>query len=77
MTVDSALNYEQLHLVKMANQIASNVPNRSDVAGQVVTHMRSFWTPVMQADIQQIAREHPETLTADVHQALEQLRSKR
>ena len=75
MSVDSSLNYDQLHLIKMINQIASNVPNRSDVAGQVATHMRSFWTPVMQADIQQSAREHPETLTADVHQALEQLRS--
>jgi len=75
MSVDSSLNYDQLHLIKMINQIASNVPNRNDVAGQIATHMRSFWTPVMQVDIQQIAREHPETLTADAHQALEQLRS--
>lgn len=69
------LNYEERHLVKMANQIAMNVPVRSDIPGQVATHMRNFWTPVMRADIIEIAREHPQELAAEVVDALEQLQT--
>lgn len=73
--MSEGLDYEQRHLVKMANQIAMNVPGRTDIASQVATHMRSFWTPVMRADIAAIAREHPDELAADVHDALDQLRA--
>lgn len=73
--MSDSLDYEQQHLVKMANQIASNVPNRSDIAGQVATHMRSFWTPVMRRDIIEIARSHPDALAAQVHDALDQLQA--
>ena len=68
------LDYEQRHLVKMANQIAMNVPGRTNIASQVANHMRSFWTPVMRAEIGEIARQHPDELAADVHGALDQLR---
>lgn len=75
MTLSAAgLNYEQAHLVKMANQIAANVPNRTEVADQVATHMRTFWTPEMQRDIQQIERDYSDELVPDVHTALEILR---
>lgn len=70
----SDLNYEQAHLVKMINQIAANVPNRSEIAAQVATHLRSFWTPEMQFDIQEIARDYPDELVPAVHTALEILR---
>jgi hypothetical protein len=70
----AGLNYEQAHLVKMANQIAANVPNRGEVADQVATHMHTFWTPEMQRDIQEIERDYPDELVPDVHTALEILR---
>lgn len=69
------LDYEQAHLVKMANQIASNVPNRDDIAGQVANHLRTFWTPVMRADIIEIALSHPQELAAQVHDALDRLQT--
>lgn len=72
---EHGLDYEQARLVKMVNQIASNVPNRDDIAGQVAVHLRTFWTPVMRADITEIARQHPETLAAQVHNALDQLQT--
>ncbi len=76
MTVgpDVDLNYEQAHLVKMVNQIAANVPNRHEVAEQVAVHLRTFWTPEMQRDIQAIERDYPEVLVHQVHVALEILR---
>jgi formate dehydrogenase subunit delta len=40
-------------LVRMANQIAANVPHDSDAeaAQLVATHLRSFWAPPMRADL--------------------------
>jgi len=73
--VSHDLDYEQAHLVKMANQIASNVPSRDDIAGQVANHLRTFWTPVMRADIIEIARSHPQELAAQVHDALERVQT--
>jgi NADH-dependant formate dehydrogenase delta subunit FdsD. len=73
--VSHDLDYEQAHLVKMVNQIASNVPNRDDIAGQVANHLRTFWTPVMLADIIEIARSHPQELAAQVHDALDRLQT--
>jgi hypothetical protein len=70
----AGLNYEQAHLVKMANQIAANVPNRAEVGEQVATHIRTFWTPEMQREIQGIEHDYPEELVPDVHTALEILR---
>ena len=64
------LDYTQQHLVKMVNQIASNVPLREDVAGQIVDHVTRFWTPTMCADLTQICRDQPEILAAEVHAAL-------
>ena len=74
MTSAAGLNYEQAHLVKMANQIATNVPNRLEIAEQVATHMRSFWTPEMRRDIEEIERDYPDDLVPDVHAALAILR---
>ena len=42
------MDYQQRHLVKMANQIAGSIPVRADVPEQICQHMRQFWTPVMQ-----------------------------
>ena len=71
--MSTAMDYQQRHLVKMANQIAGNVPVRVDVPQQICQHMRQFWTPVMQKSLQQIAAETPDSLCLDVHTALDNL----
>ena len=40
-------DYKQQHLIKMANQIASSIPTRDDIPGQISAHMRQFWTTEM------------------------------
>ncbi len=67
------LDYTQQHLVKMANQIAGNIPVRDDVPGQIVEHVTRFWTPVMRADLQRIGREQPDLLADEVQAALDRL----
>lgn len=71
----SVLDAEQAHLVKMANQIAANAPVPSASASQVATHLRTFWTPAMCAELVEIAKGHPGLLRADVISALESLAS--
>lgn len=69
MTISPAA--EEQRLVKMANQIASNIPTRTAVAAQVGQHLRQFWTPGMRASLAQIARDRPDELTPEVHAALD------
>ncbi len=68
------LDASRRHLIKMANQICANIPVRDDVAGQVAVHLRSFWTPAMRAEIEELARERPDDLVPEVHEALAELR---
>lgn len=68
------LTYEQTHLVKMANQIAANIPGRDDIPERLVAHVRSFWTPAMLADLEFLTREQPDIFDADVRVAAELLR---
>ena len=53
------LDYTQQHLVKMANQIAGNVPSPDDVAGQIADHVTRFWTPAMRSDQAALAVRSP------------------
>jgi len=69
--VTTAPSAEHLRLVKMANQIASNIPTRTEVPAQVGQHLRQFWTPGMLAALAQIADDTPEQLSPEVHAALE------
>ena len=53
------------HLVKMANQIASNIsPNKdADVAGPLAgEHMQKFWSPLMKKQIQEFVESGEEGL---------------
>ena len=68
------LTYEQAHLVKMANQIAVNIPRRDDIPARLAAHVRSFWTPAMLADLEFLTREQPDIFDADVRVAAELLR---
>ena len=65
--------YKQQHLIKMANQIASSIPTREDIPGQVSAHMRQFWTSEMLKTLSEIAAETPDLLSEDVHSALQSL----
>ena len=66
-------DYKQQHLIKMANQIATNIPTRKDIPGQISAHMRQFWTSEMLQTLREIAAETPDVLTEDVHNALQSL----
>ena len=61
------------HLIKMANQIASSIPTREDIPGQISAHLRQFWTSEMLQTLRQIAVETPDILSEDVHSALQSL----
>ena len=63
-------DYKQQRLIKMANQIASNVPTREDAPAQVSQHMRQFWTTEMKQTLREIAAGTPDILSEDVHTAL-------
>jgi len=64
------LDYNQQHLIKMANQIAGNMPTRENVPAQIVQHMAQFWTPPMRADLKKIAENKAESLSVEVLAAL-------
>ena len=66
-------DYKQQHLIKWANQIASSIPTREDIPGQVGAHMRQFWTTEMLKTLREIAAETPDILSEDVHSALQSL----
>lgn len=68
------LNYEQSHLVKMANQIATNIPARSEIPAQIAAHIRNFWTPAMRADLEFLAHQQPDLFESDVQAAATLLR---
>ena len=66
-------DYKQQHLIKWANQIASSIPTREDIPGQISAHMRQFWTTEMLKSLREIADETPDILCEDVHGALQSL----
>lgn len=66
-------DYKQQHLIKWANQIASSIPTREDIPGQISAHMRQFWTTEMLKSLRTIAAETPDILSDDVHSALQSL----
>ncbi len=71
--MNASSDYKRQHLIKMANQIADNVPTREDVPAQVSQHMRQFWTPEMQQTLRDIASSTPDFLNEEVHSALRSL----
>jgi hypothetical protein len=66
-------DYKQQHLIKWANQIASSIPTREDIPGQISAHMRQFWTSEMLKSLREIADETPDILDEDVRSALQSL----
>ena len=66
-------DYKQQHLIKWANQIASSIPTREDIPGQISAHMRQFWTTEMLKSLREVAAKTPDILNEDVHSALQSL----
>lgn len=62
------------HLVRMANQISANVPDREAPATQTAAHLASFWTPAMIDNLAQRVEAQPEAVTPGVRAALAILR---
>ncbi len=61
-------------LVKMANQIAASVPERTRVPTLTAAHLRKFWAPVMIDTLDARVRDEPDAVSADVREALTILR---
>lgn len=57
-------------LIKMAEQIARNIPNRGHVAQATKEHIVTFWAPSMIETLQEYAHQHPEEVSADIRGAL-------
>ncbi len=68
MAADGVLSGHRL--VAMANQIASNVPNREAVAQQLVQHIEQFWTPPMRQELRDLAATNPELFDTAVLSAV-------
>ena len=60
-------------LVKMADQIARNIPDRAHVAKATSEHIKSFWAPSMITTLTDYSHKHPDEVSADVRGALAQL----
>jgi hypothetical protein len=61
-------------VVRMANQIAANVPDRRAAAQQTAAHIRSFWAPSMIDELLAEAHRYPAELSPVAQSALDILR---
>ncbi len=63
-------------LVRMANQIAANIPadSEEDAVKTIAHHLRTFWEPRMRGDLRAaIAAGQADGLSTQVMRALEQI----
>jgi predicted secreted protein len=49
----------QSSVVRMANQIALNVPDRANAAAATATHIRTFWAPSLIEELQAEVDDDP------------------
>jgi hypothetical protein len=61
-------------LVRMANQIATCVPDQQAAGVQTASHLKSFWTPAMIDALAEEAVRDPESISEPVRAALGALR---
>ncbi len=72
----SMQNKELEHLIKMVNDIASNLAYGEDAAasaGQVVAHLKRFWAPSMRELIIAYEQQSGEGLSALSRQSIQRL----
>lgn len=62
-------------LLKMAEQIARNIPDRAHVTQATSQHMKAFWSPSMIAELQNFSHKHPQEVSDEVRGALKNLAS--
>lgn len=60
-------------LVKMANQIALNIPDRTNTSQAVGAHLLKYWAPSLIATLQDHIASYPEEVSEEVRQALQTL----
>ncbi len=60
-------------LVKMAEQIVKNIPDRAHVAKATSEHIKSFWAPSMITTLIDFSHKHPEEVSADLRGVIAQL----
>jgi len=65
---------ERDHLVKMANQIAANFRYYDDGVERVADHLRRFWAPALQRQLQELVASGGAPLDDRVCAALQLLR---
>lgn len=65
------------NLLRMSRQIAANMRafTYDDAVARVETHLRSFWTPTMIADLRERAEREPADVDPVVREALTRLAS--
>ena len=69
---------ELQHLVKMANQIASNISSETDsdiVAEKMANHIRLFWSPIMRDKLLTYMQAQPNELLPVSQKALSLLQA--
>jgi len=57
-------------LVKMANQIALNIPGSRDTSQAVGAHLVKYWAPSLIATLQDYVVSHPNEVSEEVRAAL-------
>ncbi len=60
-------------VVRMANQISLNVPDRANAAQATATHIRTFWAPSLIKDLQALVAVNPTCVNDIVLAALAEL----
>lgn len=57
----------------MANQIALNIPDRSNVSQAVGNHISRYWAPSLISTLENYVTRHPEEVSDEVRGALKLL----
>lgn len=60
-------------LVKMANQIALNIPDRVNTSQAVGAHLVKYWAPSLIATLQDYVASYPHEVSEEVLAALTQV----
>lgn len=61
-------------LVRMANQISKNVPDRQHAVDQTAAHLKAFWSPEMVDALDTHVQSQPDDVDETVRAALAVLR---
>ena len=60
-------------LLKMAEQIVRNIPDRAHVTEATSQHIKTFWSPSMISELHNFSEKHPQEVSDEVRGALKAL----